>query len=121
MFENAELGHKTDKETYKQAVPPLRSALLAAQRQLAGAGFSIVVVVAGVPAGGKSETVDLLLEWLDARGVETHAERKPTGEERERPPMWRFWRRLPPHGKIGIFFGGWGTRPLTRCALGKLG
>ena len=33
--------------------------------------------------------------------------RPPTDEERERPEMWRFWRALPPKGKIGIFFGSW--------------
>src|SRR4051794_25192895 len=73
MFENAELGHKVDKPTYEQEVPQLRAALLEAQRQLADARFSVVVIVAGVTGAGKSETVNLLLEWLNARGIETHA------------------------------------------------
>ena len=40
MFENAELGHTTDKDTYKQAVPVLRAELLEAQKELATAPFS---------------------------------------------------------------------------------
>src|SRR5205814_9165161 len=32
--------------------------------------------------------------------------------ERERPPMWRFWRVLPPKGRIGILFGSWYTAPI---------
>ena len=65
------------------------------------------MIVAGVGGAGKAETVDLLLEWLDVRGIETHAMREPTDEERQRPAMWRFWRALPPQGRIGIFSGAW--------------
>jgi polyphosphate:AMP phosphotransferase len=120
MFENAELGHSIDKDTYKQAVPVLRASLLEAQGQLATAPFSVLVMVAGSPAAGKSEAVDLLLEWLDARGVQTHAMRKRTDEERQRPPMWRYWRDLPARGRMGIFFGGWEVDHLLRCVRGQL-
>jgi polyphosphate:AMP phosphotransferase len=120
MFENAELGHTLDRDTYKQAVPLLRASLLEAQRQLAAAPFSVLVLVAGSPAAGKSETVDLLLEWLDARGVQTHAERKRTDEEKQRPPLWRYWRDLPPRGRTGIFFGGWEARPMLKCLRGRI-
>jgi polyphosphate:AMP phosphotransferase len=120
MFENAELGHTIDKETYKQAAPLLRASLLEAQRQLATAPFSVLVLVAGSPASGKSETVDLLLEWLDARGIQTHAMRKPTDEERQRPPMWRYWRDLPARGQMGIFFGGWEATTLSKFVRGRL-
>jgi AMP-polyphosphate phosphotransferase len=80
MFETAELGHKVDKETYEREAAELRAALLEAQRELALADISVVVIVTGVGGAGKSETVNLLLEWLDARGIQTHAMRKPTQE-----------------------------------------
>ena len=57
---------------------------------------------------------------MDARGIQTHAMRKPTDEERQRPPMWRFWRELPPRGRIGIFFGAWYAQPILDCALGRI-
>jgi polyphosphate:AMP phosphotransferase len=120
MFENAELGQTLDKAEYKQRLPALRSALLEAQRELAEAPFSVVAIVAGMPAAGKSETVNVLLEWLDARGVQTHAMRQLTDEERQRPPLWRYWRDLPAHGIIGIFFGGWDTDPLLKHVAGRL-
>src|SRR3954453_11826117 len=104
MFENAELGHKIDKSTFKEESPRLRAALLEAQRELAKANFSVIVIVSGVSGGGKSEAVNLLLEWLDARGIETHAMREPTDEERQRPPMWRVWGGLPAKGGGGGFF-----------------
>jgi polyphosphate:AMP phosphotransferase len=77
-------------------------------------------VIAGAEGAGKSETVSLLLEWMDARGIETHVMWAPTDEERERPEFWRFWRALPPRGKIGIFFGSWYTRPVVQHALGDI-
>ena len=55
-----------DKPTYVQEAP-VRAALLEAQRELAEANFSVIVIVTGVGGAGKSETVNLLLEWLDAR------------------------------------------------------
>jgi polyphosphate:AMP phosphotransferase len=120
MFENAELGHTVDRDTYEQAVPLLRASLLESQRQLAAAPFSVLVLVAGSPAAGKSDAVDQLLEWLDARGIQTHAQRKRTDEERQRPPLWRYWRDLPPRGRMAIFFGGWETDPLLDCVRGRI-
>jgi polyphosphate:AMP phosphotransferase len=119
MFEAAELGQKTDKETYLQEAPRIRAALVEAQRELAETDCSLIVIVTGVSGAGKSEIVNLLLEWMDARGIHTHAMRRPTDEELQRPPMWRFWRELPPRGRIGIFFGAWYADPMLDCALGR--
>jgi len=121
MFENAELGHKVDKDTYDREAPEVRAALLEAQRDLAGSDLSVVVIVTGVGGAGKSEAVNLLLEWLDARGIETHAMQKPSGEERRRPPMWRFWRDLPPRGRMAISFGAWYAQPLLDRVFGRSG
>jgi polyphosphate kinase 2 (PPK2 family) len=107
MFEAAELGNKLDKRGYKKEAPVVREALLGAQRRLATSELSLVIIVAGIEGSGKGETVNLLLEWLDARGIKTHAMREASDEERERPTLWQFWRRLPPSGRTAIFFGGW--------------
>ena len=120
MFESAQLGRKVDRETFAKREPELREALLAAQLRLAAAGFSVVIVVAGAEGAGKGETVNLLLNWLDARGIETHALGAPSEEELERPEYYRFWRRLPGKGRIGIFFGSWYTRPISQHSLGNL-
>ncbi len=120
MFESAQLGRKVDRKTFAAREPELREALLDAQDRLAQAGFSVVVVVAGAEGSGKGEAVNMLLNWLDARRVETHALGTPSEEERERPEYYRFWRLLPGKGRIGIFFGSWYTRPITMHSLGEL-
>lgn len=120
MFESAEIGHKVDKETYEQELPALREALLLAQDELVRKrGFQVVVIISGVDGGGRRESVHLLNEWLDTRGIETHGMGNPSDEELDRPPMWRFWRALPPRGKIGIFQGSWYSMPILDRVYGK--
>ncbi|MCZ7654160.1 MAG: polyphosphate:AMP phosphotransferase [Rhodocyclaceae bacterium] len=60
--------------------------------------------------------MNLLNAWMDPRHIQTHAFPPPTDEERERPFMWRFWRALPPKGKIGILFGNWYPSPIVNRA-----
>lgn len=118
MFESAELGHKIDKTTYDKEVPQLREDLLNAQFDLAEKGqFQVIILVGGVDGAGKGETVNLLNEWMDPRHIQAHAMGEMSDEERERPAMWRFWRALPPKGKIGVFFGSWYTAPIVRRVL----
>lgn len=119
MFETAEVGNTLDKETYKREVPRIRAELLDVQKELAASGMAVVVLVSGVEGAGKTETVNQLLEWLDARGVETHVMDQPTDDERERPAMWRFWLNLPPKGRMGIFLGSWYTQPIVDRVFGK--
>lgn len=121
MFESAELGHSIDKKTYDKAVPELRAQLLDAQFDLLEcASFSVVILVNGVDAAGKGETVNLLNEWLDPRHVVTRAFDAPTSEEQERPVMWRFWRALPPKGKVGVLFGNWYEMPMRERVEGDM-
>ncbi|EXI74530.1 MAG TPA: polyphosphate:AMP phosphotransferase [Candidatus Accumulibacter phosphatis] len=114
MFESAELGHRIDKDTFKVEEPKLRAALLEAQEQLrTDASFPVVILISGVDGSGKGETINVLYEWMDPRFLSTHAFYAPTAEERARPSMWRYWRALPPKGRIGIFSGSWYSHPIA--------
>lgn len=113
MFESAEIGHKLSKSAYREAVPALRAALLEAQVSLFEKRKTpVVVLISGPDGAGKGETINLLNEWMDPRFISTVAFSLPTGEERERPAMWRYWRSLPPKGRIGIFAGSWYSEPI---------
>ena len=120
MFDSADLEHKIDKATYRHEVPKLRDALLNAQFDLKQHGrFPVLVLIAGVEGAGKSETVNVLNEWMDPRHIKTVAFDEPTGEEREHPRMWRYWRSLPPKGEVGILFGAWHTEPILERVFGR--
>ena len=120
MFEDAELGHTLSKEKFDRRITAVRNALLDAQYELRETqGFSVIVLMTGVEGAGRSETANALMSWLDPRHVEVNGFADPSDEEEERPRFWRFWRALPPRGKIGFFFGGWYTYPVLRSALGR--
>ena len=114
MFAAAELGRTLTPARYEAAAPKLRTRLLQAHFELRTRKFPVIVIVSGADGAGKGELVHRLNEWLDPRGVSTHAFWSPTDEERERPPYWRFWRALPARGRMAICFGSWYTEPILR-------
>jgi polyphosphate kinase 2 (PPK2 family) len=108
MFENVELGHRLDKETYRQRSEAVRLQLLDLEYRLVHErAFATLILINGVDKAGKGETMNLLNSWLDPRHLDSHGIDRPSSEEEERPYMWRFWRRLPPRGRIGVFFDNW--------------
>ncbi|HMA49612.1 MAG TPA: polyphosphate:AMP phosphotransferase [Magnetospirillaceae bacterium] len=112
MFETAELGVKISREEFDSAAGKLRLELLALQQKLREADFPVILLFAGVDGAGKTESVNLLNEWLDPHWIVTRAYEDPSEEERERPSFWRYWRDLPKKGQIGAFLSGWYSRPL---------
>ena len=121
MFESAELGHKIDKDTFKEEVPKLRAALLDVQYDvLQKKEFPVVILISGVDGSGKGETINLLYSWMDPRHISTLAFSAPSDEEAARPTMWRYWRALPAKGKVGIFAGSWYSQPIADRISGNM-
>ncbi|MDS4026732.1 MAG: polyphosphate:AMP phosphotransferase [Candidatus Contendobacter sp.] len=118
MFRTAELQRKLPKEDYHQQVPHLREELLMMQMELRNADFPVIVVFAGVDGAGKSETVNKLHEWLDSRWLMARAFGEPSDEERDRPEYWRFWRELPPKGRMALFLSSWYSMPILDQVYG---
>jgi len=113
MFEAAELGHRINKTEWKETVPQLRAELLEAQLELQEKKeFPVIVLVSGQDGSGKGETINVFYEWMDPRFISTLAFSISSDEERERPVMWRYWRALPPKGRIGFFAGSWYSDPI---------
>jgi polyphosphate:AMP phosphotransferase len=120
MFESAELGHRVDKRAYDRRLPALRYDLLEAQlRVQEKAEFPVIVLLCGEDGSGRGDLVNLLLEWMDPRHVRVHASGLSTRES-ERPPMGRFWRALPPKGKMGMFFGGLYEEAIADRVYGRI-
>jgi polyphosphate:AMP phosphotransferase len=120
MLDAQDTGRTLSKEQYDAVLPGLRAALLDAQARLRKAGFSLVVLLSGVDAAGKSETVNALHEWFDARFLRSESYTEPTEEESAHPELWRYWLWLPPAGRIAIFSGSWYTKPIQDAAWGRL-
>lgn len=120
MFESVELGQTISKKEFKGQEPEIRAQLLQLQRELRDAKIATLIIVAGVEAAGKGDVVNRLNKWFDSRGIETHAFWDETVEEQERPECWRYWKRMPARGSIGIMFGGPYWNPLRDRAHGKI-
>jgi AMP-polyphosphate phosphotransferase len=113
MFEAAEIGSIVRKEEFKARLPALRAELLETQRELSHQSrFPVIVVFAGVDGAGKSETVNVLNEWMDPRWIVARAFGEPSEEERSRPEYWRYWLALPPRGRVGLFLSSWYSSPI---------
>ena len=118
VFESAELGRKVTKKAFDQAVPALRVELVELQQRLRRADFPALVLLSGVNGAGKSETVNLLNQWMDPRWILNSAYQPPSEEELERPRFWRYWRDLPAKGQLGLLLSAWYSRPFMETVYG---
>ncbi len=112
---------RVSKEQFREAIPELRVSLVNAQYQLKDSGFTVVILLAGRDRIGCEKVIDRLHEWMDARYLDTWFVGKPTDEERLRPRFWRFWRAMPPAGRVGLFGGGWFIHLISKMLRNKLG
>ncbi|MBF0560531.1 MAG: polyphosphate:AMP phosphotransferase [Alphaproteobacteria bacterium] len=120
MFRTAELGRKVTKEEFAAIAPDLRIEIVDLQQRLRLTDFPTIMVFAGVNGAGKVRTVNLLNEWMDPRWIVTRAYDQPSDEERERPEYWRYWRDMPPKGKIGLFLSSWYSTPVLDRAYDRI-
>ena len=114
LLEAAESGRRMSKEDYERAVPKLRTALLNAQYAMKEAGGGpVLVLLAGLAGGGRSETAHTLTEWLDPRFVRVTAFGERSEEERVHPDAWRYWTALPGKGRTAVFMNAWYAEALA--------
>src|SRR5512135_2201825 len=108
MLHEALSGRRLTKLEYEHELPQLQDKLLDAQFELRKSrSRSVVVIVTGIPGAGRSEVVNELLGWFDPKFVTVYGFREPNEVEQQRPPLWRYWRVMPPKGRIAILHGGW--------------
>ncbi|MGI9233398.1 MAG: polyphosphate:AMP phosphotransferase [Woeseiaceae bacterium] len=121
MFDSAELGQSVSKSEFKERQRELRSRLLTLQyrtRELAQ--FPVLIDFAGVEGAGKGSTINMLNTWMDPRFLRSIGYQTPTEAERARPRFWRYWRDLPPKGRIGLYLSGRYSRPLLGRVYGGI-
>ncbi len=119
IFDTAELGRTVSDEVYRREVPALRTRLLEAQFALTAADFPVILLFGGVDKAGKRELSNLLSAWMDTRLLVTRAFSPIADQDRKHPRYWRFWRALPPKGRMGILLSAWYSRPLLDRVRGE--
>ena len=117
----AELGQRVSKTEFNERERDLRERLLTLQyRTLELAAFPVIIDFAGVDGAGKGSTVNMLNKWMDPRFLRSIGYRVPTAAGSARPRFWRYWRDLPPKGRIGLYLSGRYSRPLLGRVYGGI-
>jgi PPK2 family polyphosphate:nucleotide phosphotransferase len=65
--------------------------------------YGLLVILQGMDAAGKDGTIRHVMSGVNPQGVEVHAFKTPSFEELDHDYLWRYARRLPARGHIGIF------------------
>jgi len=113
MFDAAELGQSVSSREFKERELDLRTKLLTLQYRTHDlARFPVLIDFAGVEGAGKATAINILNMWMDPRWIHTIGYQKPTPVESARPRFWRYWRDLPPKGRIGLYLSGRYSEPL---------
>jgi PPK2 family polyphosphate:nucleotide phosphotransferase len=65
--------------------------------------WGVLVVLQALDAAGKDGTIRHVMSGVNPQGVSVHSFKVPSAEELQHDYLWRYARRLPARGEIGIF------------------
>ncbi|QJD59046.1 polyphosphate:AMP phosphotransferase [Pseudomonas sp. gcc21] len=94
---------KLEKPVYRDELEQQQARLRQLVQHPGFARHALLLVFEGTDAAGKGGTIRRITQCLDPRRFRVFGTSAPTDEERSRPYLWRFWRRLPAPGSITIF------------------
>lgn len=118
MLSSADLSLALDRKTYEKQLILLQLQLRELGHQVYVQKRPVVIAYEGWDAAGKGGNIRRLTAKLDPRGYEVHAIGAPEGDDKTRHYLYRFWRRLPEAGQIGIFDRTWYGRVMVERVEG---
>jgi AMP-polyphosphate phosphotransferase len=118
ILSSLDLGKSIAPKKYKTRLAELQQRLtrLTTSREFEKIG--LVCAFEGNDAAGKGGMIGRVRQALDPRRFQVHQVGAPTEEERARPYLWRFWRRIPDRGHIAFFDRSWYGRVLVERVEG---
>ncbi len=98
------LGKDAVKQSAKVVLEKNLKALSDAQELLyADNRYSILMILQGIDAAGKDGTIKHVMSGVNPQGCQVFSFKRPSAEELDHNFLWRYLRRLPERGRIGIF------------------
>jgi PPK2 family polyphosphate:nucleotide phosphotransferase len=95
---------KADAREAKAVLESSVSLLAEYQERLAAQDtYGVLVVLQAIDAAGKDGTIRHVMSGVNPQGVEVSSFKVPSAEEQDHDYLWRYVRRLPSRGSIGIF------------------
>jgi polyphosphate kinase 2 (PPK2 family) len=118
MLEQVNLALSLPKEEYEREKVRLQNELHLLAYQVYAQKRPVVIVFEGWDAAGKGGAIKRMTEKMDPRGYVVWPIAAPSGDDKTRHYLYRFWRRLPEAGQIAIFDRSWYGRVLVERVEG---
>ena len=118
VLDSLDLGARADKAAYQERLHTLQHRLYKLTQARRFREHGMVAVFEGPDAAGKGGCIRRTVRALDPRLYRVHAIAAPSDEELAHPYLWRFWRRVPPRGTLGVFDRSWYGRVLVERVEG---
>jgi polyphosphate kinase 2 (PPK2 family) len=104
MLEKVDLGLALAEKEYWRRIGEEQLRLHMLQRRMFQSGkCAALVMLEGWDAAGKGGAIKRVTETLDPRGYEVVAYAAPHGDEKTHHYLWRFWKNVPPRGRMSIY------------------
>jgi polyphosphate:AMP phosphotransferase len=113
LLSAVDLNLSLSPEDYKSRLKQEQVALRKLQLKIHNHEIPVLAIFEGWDAAGKGGAIKRLTETLDPRSYVVQPFSAPTEEEKAHHYLWRFWRRLPKAGTIGIFDRSWYGRVMV--------
>lgn len=118
FLEKVDLSLQLAPDQYEKRLRAAQLKLRSLQQQIHEHKLPVLLMFEGWDAAGKGGAIKRLTEVLDPRSYKVDAFAAPTEEEHKYHYLWRFSRRLPGQGTIGIFDRSWYGRVLVERVEG---
>lgn len=118
LLAQVDLAQSLSKSEYKVQLSREQVKLRKLQLNIYEQQIPVLILFEGWDAAGKGGAIKRLTDILDPRSYNVNAFGVPTDEEKAHHYLWRFWRRLPMAGTIGIFDRSWYGRVLVERVEG---
>ena len=113
VLSGVDLTQTLSKEEYREQLADEQSKLKKLSLEARERGISTVLAFEGWDAAGKGGVIRRVTGALEAGDYRVIPVAAPTEDERKYHYLWRFWRDLPPAGKVVIFDRTWYGRVLV--------
>ncbi|MDH4069122.1 MAG: polyphosphate kinase 2 family protein [Ignavibacteria bacterium] len=102
--EARKLGKETIKRRAREILDSNRDQLTEAQRVLyANDTYALLLIFQALDAAGKDGTIRHVMSGVNPQGCQVFSFKRPSAEELDHHFLWRYAKRAPERGRIGIF------------------
>ena len=113
ILETLDMSKSLKRRDYRHKMKELSARVNHLHRRALDNRISTILVFEGADAAGKGGIIRRLTSSLDATNYRVLGFAAPTDEEIARNYLWRFWRHLPPAGRMMVYDRSWYGRVLV--------